>query len=534
MLTAKNISKSFGPFCANDAISLKVRKGEIHALLGENGAGKSTFVKMLCGVIQADKGVFEWQGDRVDIASPQQARTMGIATVFQHFSLFPALTVLENIALSLPDAPNNASLRRQIIEAEQHWGLEVDPDCPVSRLSAGEQQRVEIMRCFLQDPKLLIMDEPTSLLTPKESQKLFNVLRNFVDKGGCVLYISHKLKEIIDLADKATILRGGRKVGQAIPRKTSASKLAAMMIGKTITPPRRTKSAASSHPSDKKTTPRFVLRDFSLAGGHDFATTLTDINFKVEAGCVLAIAGVNGNGQQELAASLSGEIHSKGQGKKSKGRIVFDGKDIKHLGVSQRRVIGIEYVPEQCLGHAGIGTMPLSFNTFLTRFNHYTKGSAWWWNLFVNPQCAEAETDLITTESRLAVPHADAQLNQLSGGNMQKFVIGRMLIAEPKVVILSQPSKGVDIGAAMMIRKNLLALAQRGCAVILISQDLEEIFSIATHIAVLHQGRLSPSYPAATMTEEQIGLLMGGHVLHQDISNQDISHQESPNEEKLA
>lgn len=500
LLHARSISKRFGEFTANDSIGLTIEAGKIHALLGENGAGKSTFVKLLYGVMQPDEGEFVWQGQPVRISSPNAARAMGIAMVFQHFSLFPALTVTENIALALDADKSLSSLRQDIIDAAGRWGLQIDPDRPVGGLSVGEQQRVEILRCLLQNPKLLIMDEPTSVLTPQESQQLFTVLRRLADEGCAILYISHKLDEIMALASKATILRHGRHVGEVIPQESSTRAMAEMMVGSSVDwIERREEKPRKARP------PLMQIKDLERPPASDFAVALSAITMDIAAGDIIGIAGVSGNGQEELAEALSGEWRSP-----IPGSITLDGEAIGQLGPDARRQRGIETVPEERNGHAAITAMSLTDNTFLTRYSDYAARLSWLKRIFVNPASAKRESRAIITDNDVRTPTDDPLASQLSGGNLQKFIMGRMLIATPKVAIVNQPTWGVDVGAATAIRRALLALADAGCAIILISQDLEEILTLAHRIGVLHEGRLSPLHDAGSMTAEAIGLLMGG------------------------
>lgn len=500
LLSATGITKYFGSFAANDGVALTVREGEIHALLGENGAGKSTLVKMLYGVMQPDAGQFQWQGNTSVIASPRDARAMGIAMVFQHFSLFPALTVAENIALALDGSMKKDELHARIISESARWGLEIDPSHPVGTLSVGEQQRVEIIRCLLQNPKLLIMDEPTSVLTPQEAQSLFDVLRRLAEEGCAILYISHKLNEVIELADTATVLRGGHNVGHVTPKDSSTRELAEMMVGTGVDWVDRRETM----PDTGAAASLMQVRHLSRPASHDFATTLQDISFDLRPGEILGIAGVSGNGQEELAEALSGEWRCP-----DASMIQFKGNHIGQLNPLRRRQHGLESIPEERNGHAAVPDMPLSDNTFLTHFSRYGRGF-WLKRLLTNPLMAAQETRAIIADSDVRIPHENPLASRLSGGNLQKFIMGRMLKAAPNAAVVVQPTWGVDVGAASAIRRSLLALAEGGCGIILISQDLEEIFSLASHIAVLHQGRLSPVQPALGVTAEEIGLLMGG------------------------
>jgi len=500
LLEATNITKRFGHFTANDNVGFTINKGEIHALLGENGAGKSTFVKMLYGVQAPDEGQFIWEGQPVQITSPKAARAMGIAMVFQHFSLFPALTVAENIALALDDAPQISALSKRIIEASERWGLSIEPDRPVGDLSVGEQQRVEILRCLLQDPKLLIMDEPTSVLTPQETTRLFDVLRRLSDDGCAVLYISHKLDEIMALTEKATILRGGLNVGEVVPKKSSTRAMAEMMVGSSVDWIERKEDSKA-----KKKPVLFTLKNLTRPSETAFATPLKSISLDVRAGEILGIAGISGNGQEELVEALTGEWRCP-----DAEMISFDGAPIGRTGPKGRRRLGIEMVPEERNGHAAVPDMTLVENTFLTHFDRMRKSDGLLGRLMTHAGLGDEMTAQIVADHDVRTPHTNPMARQLSGGNLQKFIMGRMLVTAPKLAIIAQPTWGVDVGAATMIRRSLLALAEKGCGIILISQDLEEIFSLSDRIAVLNEGAMSAAQNAASLTAEDVGLLMGG------------------------
>jgi simple sugar transport system ATP-binding protein len=500
VLEAVGITKSFGDFRANDDVSFSIFAGEIHALLGENGAGKSTFVKLIYGLLYPDSGRIYWQGKPLLLAGPQQARHLGIGMVFQHFSLFDSLSVAENIQLALPAGESMAALSDRICDLSDAYGLAIDPDARVHDLSVGQQQRVEVMRCLLQNPSLLIMDEPTSVLTPQETAQLFDVLRRFAANGMAVLFISHKLDEIRALTSRATVLRRGRNVGTVDTEGKSNRQLAELMIGSAVTSvTRRPKSAASQKPA----APRVVCHVAGLVRPKPtpFSIALDAISFTANAGEILAIAGVAGNGQDELMAALTGEWVSP-----DSGVIMLDGRDISQHGPATRRQAGAGFVPEERNGHAAVPQMTLSDNALLT--NHslgqtVRKG-------VVDSAATKAIAARIIANFDVRVPSDDPMASSLSGGNLQKFVVGREIIKTPKLLIVAQPTWGVDVGAAVFIRKAMLDLAAKGSAVIMISQDLEEVFAIAHKIAVLHNGALSAVMPAADVTAEQIGLLMGG------------------------
>ena len=494
VLNAAGLTKSFGDFRANDAVSFSIQPGEIHALLGENGAGKSTFVKLVYGLLQPDEGQIFWQGQPVNISGPLQARQLGIGMVFQHFSLFESLSVAENIQLALPAGETLAALSDRIRAMSDAYGLAVDPDAYIHNLSVGQQQRVEVMRCLLQNPSLLIMDEPTSVLTPQETDQLFSVLRQFAENGMAVLFISHKLDEIRALTSRATVLRLGRNVGTVDTKQNSNRQLAELMVGRKVSDVTRQSAPPNANAV-------CVIKNLQRPKPTAFSVALKDISLSANAGEILAIAGVAGNGQDEIMAVLSGEWRPP-----SAGVILLDGQDITHMGPAARRRVGVGVVPEERNGHAAIPSMSLSDNALLTS---HPLGTTVRYGVIDSAVTKSIAADVIQTFD-VRVPSDDPMAASLSGGNLQKFVVGREIIKSPRLLVVAQPTWGVDVGAAVSIRKSMLDLAARGSAVIMISQDLEEVFAIAHKIAVLHGGRLSGVMPASQVTAEQIGVLMGG------------------------
>ncbi|WP_207479238.1 ABC transporter ATP-binding protein [Arenibaculum pallidiluteum] len=492
-LEARGITKGFPGTLANDHVDLVLDPGEIHALLGENGAGKSTLVKIIYGVLKADSGTLLWEGRPVTIASPADARRLGIGMVFQHFSLFESLTAAENIALGLDSAPRPRDLAARIREVSKRYGLDVDPDRHVFSLSVGERQRVEILRCLLQEPKLLIMDEPTSVLTPQEVSRLFETLRQLADEGVTILYISHKLEEIRSLCTQATVLRGGRIVGAVDPRTVSARTLAEMMIGGDLVVP-------AHEPVESAHAPRLVVRNLSSTSDDPFATELRDVSFEVRAGEILGIAGVAGNGQAELLAALSGESTT------AADHVEIEGQAAGHLGPRARRALGLAFVPEERLGRGAVPEMTLAENAIL--------GGAASRGLVrsgvIDGQGARAFADRIIDLFKVATRGHGAEARSLSGGNLQKFIIGREILNKPRLLVAAAPTWGVDAGAAAAIHQALIDLAADGAAVLVVSQDLDELFALCDRIAVMFHGRLSHPQPVGQTSVEQIGLLMGG------------------------
>jgi simple sugar transport system ATP-binding protein len=491
LLRARHITKCFGSLVANADIDLDVWPSEIHALLGENGAGKSTLVKIIYGLLTPDAGQIFWRGKPVDLKSPAEARALGVGMVFQHFSLFENLTVAENIALGLSISPAQLSVR--VAELSRAYGLPLEPTREVWRLSVGERQRIEIVRCLLQEPQLLILDEPTAVLTPQESEQLFATLRLLQGEGRTILYISHRLEEVRALCETATILRAGRKIAACDPRKESAASLARMMVGSAVTNVR----------SDRKIrggAPRLTVTNLTLAPEDPHGVHLDGVSLTVHAGEIVGIAGVAGNGQDELFAVLSGERRA------PVSTIVADGKDVGASSINDRRRLGMAFVPDERLGHACAPDFTLSENVLVSshidaRLVH--RG-------FIDRAATMRLVERIRRGFDVRASEGDPQAVSLSGGNLQKFVVGRELVREPRILIINQPTWGLDAGAAAAIRQALIDLAGRDTAVLVISQDLDELEAIADRIAVIYRGRLTAALPATLLDREQIGLYMGG------------------------
>jgi len=498
LLSVEGLTKAYPGVVANDHVSFTVKAGEVHALLGENGAGKSTLVKTIYGLVRPDAGRMSFAGAPYEPGSPSAARATGVAMVFQHFSLFEALSVAENVALGMETPPPMRELSRRIAEVSEAYGLPLDPDRLVGELSAGERQRVEIVRCLLQDPKLLIMDEPTSVLTPQEVEILFHTLRKLSAEGTAILYISHKLEEIRALCDGATILRLGKVVASCDPRQSSAREMAELMVGASFTAPARA--------AGEKGAPVLEVEHLSLASPNPFGTSLKDVNFSVAAGEVLGIGGVAGNGQDELLAALSGETPG------APAAVRLNGEGIGALGPVARRRLGLCAAPEERLGHAAAPDMSLTENAVLTGV--VRQGLAT--NGFVDWRKARAFAERIIADFDVRTPGPENAARSLSGGNLQKFVIGREVLQEPEALIVNQPTWGVDAAAAAAIRQALLDLAAGGAAVVVISQDLDELLEVSDRFAALNEGRLSEPRPTAGLTMDQIGLMMGGaHGMHE-------------------
>jgi simple sugar transport system ATP-binding protein len=497
LLSLRGISKSYGQIQANREIDLDVAPQSIHAILGENGAGKSTLMKLIYGVEQPDDGTVVWQGTPLALASPAEARRNGIGMVFQHFSLFETLTVVENIQLVVPG--RKADLMERIRKLGHDFGLEVDPLAHVHSLSVGERQRVEIIRCLMTDPKLLILDEPTSVLPPQAVEKLFETLRRLRDRSVSILFISHKLEEIRAICDHATILRGGRVTGNVDPRDHDAHDLAKLMIGRDMPEP----MPATPHSGGDK---RLEIIGLDHRRDDPFAVSLSDIALSVRAGEILGIAGISGNGQSELASLISGETTLP---KDQRDRILMMGKDVGTLDAAARRKLGFAFVPEDRLGRGAVPEMSLVLNSLLTAhpLDLLKHG-------LVDRRKATAFTTDCVREYDVRTPGPNAEAGALSGGNLQKFIVGREIMLSPKLLFVAQPTWGVDVGAASAIRRRLVVLRNEGMAILVISEELEELFELCDTIQVLYHGRLSPPLATRDTRPEEIGRYMiGAHTL---------------------
>ena len=495
-LALAGITKAYPTVVANDAIGLTVAPGEIHAVLGENGAGKSTLMKIIYGVVRPDAGAIFWNGKPVVIANPARARSLGIAMVFQHFSLFETLTVAENISLAQDATRSVAGLSARVREISRRYGLPLDPERPVHTLSVAERQRVEIIRSLLQAPALLIMDEPTSVLTSQAVTNLFATLRTLAAEGCSILYISHKLDEIRELCDRATVLRGGRVTGECDPRAETAASLARMMIGGDVPHPHHRKTRAQG-------AARLEVDRLSLPPDDPFGTALAEVTFSVHAGEVLGIAGISGNGQRELIAALSGE-RALGADVPERA-IAIDGTPAARLTARARRALGLAFVPEERFPRGAVPEMTLAENTLLTAHGQHLVRAG-----FVRERALAAFTAATIDRFGVKAAGPSAAAQSLSGGNLQKFIVGREIRQRPNIFIAAQPTWGLDVAAAAEVRQALIDLRDDGVAVLVVSDDLDELLEICDNIAVIANGRLSAKRAARDTNAEAIGLLMGG------------------------
>jgi simple sugar transport system ATP-binding protein len=492
-LAIKGVRKVYPAVIANDNIDLTVMPGEIHAILGENGAGKSTLMKIIYGVTRPDQGEILWEGRHVMVQNPAHARSLGIGMVFQHFSLFETLTVAQNVALAIPGKLDLEGLSKRIEEISEKYGLPVDPRRMVHALSVGERQRVEIIRCLLQNPRLLILDEPTSVLTPQAVRKLFETLRQLASEGVSILYISHKLDEIQELCHTATVLRNGRVTGTCTPSKETPKTMARMMIGEDLP------TFHHGEPEEGRDV-RLRIDGLTVRSEDPFGVNLENIRLDVHSGEIVGIAGVSGNGQQELLRAISGE-----EPVPDKRWIQVCGVPAGRMNAAKRRGLGMCFVPEERLGRGAVPRLSLTDNILLTA---YRRSMLRFGMIRRKAARAFAEDCIRLFDVKCGGPGSEAK--SLSGGNLQKFIVGREILQEPKVLVLAQPTWGVDVGAASFIRQQLLALRESGTAVLVISEELDELFEICDRLVVIAKGRLSPSKATSDTGVEEVGVWMSG------------------------
>ncbi len=505
-LQLTGITKAYPGVVANSEVSLTVMPGETHAVLGENGAGKSTLMKIIYGAIQPDAGELRLNGQLMHIRNPNDARANGINMVFQHFNLFDTMTVAENVWLGLT-RNSLEQVTASILSKAAEYGLDIDPSRPVHTLSVGEMQRVEIIRALLTRPELLILDEPTSVLTPQAVEKLFVVLKKLAAEGCSILYISHKLHEIRELCNACTVLRGGKVTGVCNPKEESNASLSRMMIGSE--PPQL------EHRPQKPGAAVMRVKGLSLPREDQFGVDLQDIDLDIRCGEVVGIAGVSGNGQKELLYALSGEDDRAPRGSIHMGEV-----DVSQMHPGRRRKMGLHFVPEERLGRGAVPTLSLAHNMLLTRTESISmpRFAGGW----IRVKELEAHAARIIAQFMVKANGPRALAKSLSGGNLQKFIVGREIDANPKLLIVSQPTWGVDVGAAAQIRGEILALRDAGCAVLVVSEELEELFEVCDRLHVIANGKLSPSVPIAEATIEKIGEWMSGlwdHAPHKEVSH---------------
>ncbi len=491
-LRISNISKIYPGCIANDNVSLQFKSGKIYALLGENGAGKSTLVKILSGVISPDNGEVFLNEKNLKLSSPLDAKKNKIGMVFQHFNLFETLSVFEN--LSIDATEDNKSLRVRINEILKKYNFSIDLDVPVLNLSAGQKQKVEIIRCLLRSPKVLIMDEPTSVLTEQETEELFISLKKFCDEGILIIYITHKLKEVLSLCDEVAVMRKGKVVSVSQTQNERVETLANKMVGQKLAKIRKKINIS------KNKDEIFKVKHLNFYSDDPFETNLVNLNFSVKKGECLGIAGISGNGQNELFQILSGEIIT------SDTSIIFRNKEIAKLNPKQRREYLMAFSPEDRISQAAVPELKIYENVALNNFkssNFFEKG-------LVNEKRIKEHSKKILSDFSVNTDNVELKSQFLSGGNLQKLILGRELITAPELLICYNPTWGLDVGAINYIHETLIKINDQEKSTILISTDTEELLKLSDRIAVIYKGKLSKIMPSEEVTPEKLGVLMGG------------------------
>ena len=495
-LEMQGIVKRFPGVLANDHVNFDVKSGEIHALLGENGAGKSTLMKILYGLYQPDEGEVLLNGQPIQIHSPQDSIAHGIGMIHQHFMLVDTLTVAENVALGLKSANgirlDLLTVAKRIEELAKSYNLRVDPNAIVGDLAVGEQQRVEIIKALYRGAALLVLDEPTAVLTPQEVDELFAVFHQMAADGHALIFISHKLHEILALADRVTVLRDGRVTGSRETEGATKEMLASMMVGREVTLERE---RSEQEPGAA----RLRLHDIS-AVNRNGVQVLKDISFELHSGEILGVAGVSGNGQRDLAEVIAGLRTA------VSGSVTIEGRDVTHLLPANRLEAGLSYIPEERMHDGAIKNFTVSENLMLQDHGRppYANG------IFMNFRRIADHARSIISAYEVKTPSLETPIKNLSGGNIQKLILGRELSREPRVLIAAQPTRGVDIGAIEYIHNRLLEARQAGLATLLISEDLDEVRGLSDRIMVMFDGEIMGIVDNASTTVEELGLMMAG------------------------
>jgi len=495
MLEMRGITKRFPGVLANDKVDFDLYPGEVHTLLGENGAGKSTLMKILFGLYRPDEGEVLFDGQPLAIDSPAAAISAGIGMIHQHFMLVPSLTVTENIALGLADngaRPDLDAVAERIRELAAEFGLAVHPDAYLWQLAVGERQRVEILKALYRNARLLVLDEPTAVLTPQEVEDFFVTLRKLADDGRGLIFISHKLHEVMALSDRITVMRDGAVTGETAPADTSREQLAMMMVGRDV------KLAPDKAPVAAGDV-RLVLSDVEVVGDREHAA-VAGVNLEVRGGEIVGIAGVSGNGQSELADAIAGIRPV------AAGTVSLDGKDVTHLPPRAARDSGLAYVPEERMRDGAVGSFSVSENLMLIDHDseRFSKSG------FLKLGAIRERARELVERFAVKTPSIETTTSALSGGNIQKLILARELSSEPAVLVVAQPTRGVDIGAAEYIHERLVGARATGAAILVISEDLDEVLALSDRVAVMFEGRIVDVVDRSAASVEQIGLMMAG------------------------
>ena len=506
ILEAKGITKQFPGVLANDHVDFDLQQGEIHALLGENGAGKTTLMNVLYGLYKPDSGQVSINGQPIVIHSPKDSIQAGIGMVHQHFMLIPVFTVAENIMLGDETLRygfvlDQKSVVKRVRELSKQYSLDVDPEALTGPLPVGVQQRVEIVKALYRNAQILILDEPTAVLTPQEADDLFIIMRELTSRGVSIVFITHKLKEVLAVADRITVMRGGRVVGTVKPKETNEAKLAAMMVGREVI--LKVEKDPAQPTEEILKVDGLKVRDFR---GQEI---VHDVSFEIRAGEVLGIAGVQGNGQTELVEALTGLRSAAG------GRMWFSGKDM--TGKSPRPITetGMAHIPEDRQRHGLVLLMPVADNLVLNTYYHPPFGI---WGM-MQPKPIDANARKLIEDFDVRTPSPYVPVKKLSGGNQQKVIVARELSHPVKLLVANQPTRGLDVGSIEYIHKEIIIMRDRGVAVLLVSAELDEIMALSDRIAVMYRGQIVATVDAAKVTREQLGLWMAGaHPEEQPVS----------------
>lgn len=499
MLKMKGVTKRFPGVLANDQVDFDVYAGEVHTLLGENGAGKSTLMKILYGLYQHDEGEILLHGKPVNFTSPANAIAHGIGMIHQHFMLVPTLTVVENVALGLKSTRGFLTdlnqVAKRITELSETFGLHVSPYEYVWQLSVGERQRVEIIKALYRDAEILILDEPTAVLTPSEVDDIFVIFRRLADDGRGLIFISHKLQEVLTLSDRITVLRHGRVTGDTTPAESDRHDLAQMMVGREV-------KLAPDKKGIKAENAVLTVKDLYVKGDRG-SHAVQGVSLEVKAGEILGIAGISGNGQPELAEAIAGLRAP------TSGQVIIDGQDTTQLRPDQIRNAGLSYVPEERMKDGVIGEFDVKENMILLNHNQppFSKRG------FLDFKHICNHCERLVAEYTVKTPSIDTATKNLSGGNIQKLIMARELSADPKVLLASQPTRGVDIGAAEYIHERIADQRERGTASIVISEDLDEVLALSDRIAVMFEGKIMGVVNREDATRNSIGLMMTGETV---------------------
>ena len=500
MLELRQITKHFGDVLANDHINIKVEPGTIHAIVGENGAGKSTAMRIAYGFYTPDSGEILINNEVAEIKSPHDAIARGVGMVHQHFMLVEPMTVAENIVLgSEPGNQVNLDLKTaaaQIRQLSEEFKLAVNPNALVEHLSVGQQQRVELLKALYRHAQLLILDEPTAVLTPLEVDEFFAILRRMRQQGKTVIIITHKLSEVLAISDEVTVMRDGKVVGRLQTRDTNAAELARLMVGREV--------LLSVEKTDANAgNPQLRVKNLTVTSATDRTKRVNDVSFEVRQGEIVGIAGVEGNGQTELVEALAGLVEASNLS----GEITFEETNITHLGARLRRELGIAHIPEDRHRRGLLLDFTVAENSILGV--HYRKPIAdYAGDIFLDDNAIRQRAAEIIEHFDVRPPNALLPAKALSGGNQQKLIIGREFRVDPKVLLVSQPTRGVDIGAIEFIHRKLVSLRDAGCAILLVSAELEEVTTLSDRLLIIHQGRIVGEVNPKVATVEEIGLLM--------------------------